>query len=305
MKGNRVIIGAGIAVLFVACVLLRQFSPLIDDVVFLIIITLAGIEMQRAVANKYAPPMIGVVAVFPVVSLGAYIGGTYLELETPFLNGLMMVLIAVVVMIGITGIVTLASKNYTKEHFMSTLLVMLYPITLAVFFYAVTHLGLRGGAFEPKSGTDPFGATPLALLFAVSALSDTMAFCFGKLFKGPKLAPKISPKKTISGAIGGLVGGVMGAAAVIGISTANWMGITALPFVTNAGTFALHAFLIGILGSVCTQGGDLIASVVKRNVEIKDYGKLLGNHGGVMDRIDGQLFNAFFIFVYFTIASMF
>lgn len=304
MKGNRIIIGIGIAAVFVAAVLLRQFSPLIGDMIFLIAITIGGIEMSQALGNRFAKPIIGFVASFPVVSLIAFLGGTYLAKTVVYLNGLMMFLITDVVYLGAIAIFTAISKKHTKENMLTTMLAVVYPMTLIAFCYGLNHFGVITGAFEPITDELFYGATPIALLFSISALSDTMAFCMGKLFKGPKLAPKISPNKTVSGAIGGLIGGVMGAAAVMGISTANWMGILSLPFVTNAGTFVIHMLIMGILGSVFTQAGDLVASYVKREVAIKDYGKLLGKHGGIMDRIDGQLFAGFFLFVYLTIMSL-
>ena len=131
------------------------------------------------------------------------------------------------------------------------------------------------------------------------------AYFVGSWFKGPKLAPKISPNKTISGAIGGLVGGFVGAIAILLISRTGFLQVNELPFVASTtGALFLHSALIGIIGSVFTQAGDLVASAVKRDVGIKDYGKLLGSHGGMMDRFDGMFFIAFFLYVYIVIATV-
>ena len=103
------------------------------------------------------------------------------------------------------------------------------------------------------------------------------------LFGKHKLAPVLSPKKSIEGAIGGVAG-----AALVGLIYAMVL--------KNAGisqSNLLWVFpVISAVGAVISQVGDLAASAVKRNFGIKDYGKLIPGHGGIMDRFDSVVFTA-------------
>ena len=104
--------------------------------------------------------------------------------------------------------------------------------------------------------------------------SDIGGFVFGKLFKGPKLS-KISPNKTISGAIGSIL-------------TSSFFLIMAINFLIE--NFNPLILLVGVLTSLACQIGDLFLSFLKRKSFLKDTGKLLPGHGGILDRVDGILF---------------
>lgn len=116
------------------------------------------------------------------------------------------------------------------------------------------------------------------LVFVASSISDACAYFVGVSIGKHKLAPVVSPKKSIEGSVGGIVG-----AALIGMI----YGI----ILTKAGIFpqskVIWEFaLIGGLGSIVSQIGDLAASAIKRDFGIKDYSKLIPGHGGIMDRMD-------------------
>lgn len=125
----------------------------------------------------------------------------------------------------------------------------------------------------------------LVWLILISASgSDTFAYAVGSLI-GKHPFSELSPKKTIEGCIGGVVG----AALLAGIYSLFIPEEAASMFHVN-----IHLVFIGIgmVGSAVSQLGDLAASAVKRNFEIKDYGTLIPGHGGVLDRIDSILFTA-------------
>ena len=138
------------------------------------------------------------------------------------------------------------------------------------------------------------GALYVGLIFIAAWGSDTGAYFLGIGFGKRKLAPRLSPKKTLVGAIGGLVTSAVLCAvyAFILYSLEFW---TPANLVLNLLLFA--AF--GIIGSALGQAGDLVASAIKRHVGVKDYGRIIPGHGGVLDRFDSILFVAPFALIFF------
>ncbi len=113
----------------------------------------------------------------------------------------------------------------------------------------------------------------LWILFVIWS-TDISAFFTGKVFGGIKLAPKISPAKTWSGFIGGII-----AAIIVGSITCYLFELGSMI------TFIWLAFLMSLLA----QSGDLIMSKIKRHYSIKDSGKLIPGHGGILDRLDSTV----------------
>ena len=128
------------------------------------------------------------------------------------------------------------------------------------------------------------GGLLVILVFICSWGNDTLAYCAGRLFGKHKLSPVLSPKKSVEGLIGGIVGaGILGA--VFGI----FFNSQASTEIANA---PLWFGLVGAVGAVPAVIGDLAASAIKRNNGVKDYGKLIPGHGGVLDRFDSMIFTA-------------
>ena len=118
------------------------------------------------------------------------------------------------------------------------------------------------------------------LVILISVFSDIGGFVFGKVFKGPKLT-KISPNKTYSGVFGSLIFSL-----IIGFIYINYNE----QFLTKFNLNYLNLIMIIILISIINQIGDLIISYFKRLKNIKNTGKILPGHGGLLDRIDGIIF---------------
>ena len=112
---------------------------------------------------------------------------------------------------------------------------------------------------------------------------DTCAYVVGKLIGRKKIFPVLSPKKSLEGCIGGVLG-----AALIGGLYGHFFVEAAFPDQT---VWWIIAFICGV-GAVMSQVGDLAASAIKRNHNIKDYGKLIPGHGGIMDRFDSMIVTA-------------
>ncbi|WP_245413407.1 phosphatidate cytidylyltransferase [Mangrovicella endophytica] len=123
-------------------------------------------------------------------------------------------------------------------------------------------------------GDDDAGLLALGLVIAVVWATDIAAYFSGRTFGGPKLMPAVSPKKTISGAVGGLVAGVAA-------GSAAYCAVT--------GRVDLFIILLTAALSVLGQAGDLFESWVKRRFGVKDSGRIIPGHGGLMDRIDALI----------------
>lgn len=146
-----------------------------------------------------------------------------------------------------------------------------------------------------------YGMIPLLTAIGAAMMADVFAFYFGSLIKGPKIFPKISPNKTYSGSFMGLVGGVLGALVAYGLFEL----IPNLPLnrvVYFSGIYpqqtwlfyALTGLVIGVLGEI----GDLAASRIKRCTGVKDFGKIMGSHGGIIDRLDSIFFAVIYMAIF-------
>ena len=119
----------------------------------------------------------------------------------------------------------------------------------------------------------------LGMVLIGAWVSDTMAYFTGVLFGKHKLIPEVSPKKTVEGSIGAIIGTVA-AFILYGFLVSVFTDLT-----PNYLVLGLSAPILSVVGQI----GDLFASLVKREAGVKDYGKLLPGHGGIMDRFDSIL----------------
>ena len=177
-----------------------------------------------------------------------------------------------------------------KENLMvslNSILVCFYPGFLFCLFLNINHIDFY-------AGLDYFSIVFILLVFAITMLSDTFAYLVGRTLKGPKLAPSISPNKTISGSIGGLIGGIAGSMIVYALvyNINSWQAILSMYNLTW-----WHFLIIGLIGSMVSQIGDLVESKIKRNANIKDSGNILPGHGGMLDRIDAMIFCVTFLYI--------
>ncbi len=165
------------------------------------------------------------------------------------------------------------------EGMAASLLPLMYP---GVFFVMLMQL--------LSAGSRAVVMVILVLAFFSASINDVFALFCGMLFGRHKLSPELSPKKTIEGSIGGMLFCVAFSVAVppllkmIFSHDAIFIAqLSALPPLWSFG-------ILGLVAGAFSQIGDLSASMIKRRCGIKDYGKLLPGHGGIMDRMDGVLF---------------
>ncbi len=149
-------------------------------------------------------------------------------------------------------------------------------------FFGVIYVGIML-SFVYLTRMAEEGLKLVWLIFIASWICDTCAYLTGMLFGKHKLTPRLSPKKSVEGAIGGVAG-----AAAVGFL----YGV-----IISLGDAAWVSAVICAAGAVISQFGDLTASAIKRNHDIKDYGKLIPGHGGILDRFDSVIITAPIVFI--------
>jgi len=145
----------------------------------------------------------------------------------------------------------------------------------ALVLMGAVYIGFGFGAMIDVRDIEPNGLFWTALAFGSIWASDTGAYFAGGRFGRTKLWPAISPNKTVEGAIGGVLAAVA-VAVVFALAAPEWLSVG-------------RAVAIGLAASVAGQIGDLIQSAYKRLRGVKDTGRLLPGHGGVLDRCDSWL----------------
>ena len=197
-----------------------------------------------------------------VLELVGYLGAVlyYIAMKADFGNyGTMAIIIS---MILILFVYVFGYPKYHAEQVMAEFFGVVYVAVMLSFIYLTRSL--------------PDGKFLVWLIFLCSWGCDTCAYCVGMLIGKHKMAPGLSPKKSIEGAVGGVAG-----AALLGVIYAA----------ATQGKMAEYA-LICAVGALISMVGDLAASAIKRNQNIKDYGKLIPGHGGILDRFDSVIITA-------------
>lgn len=201
----------------------------------------------------------------------------YCNLKWAFLPDLMVVVLGFLMALMFVYVFTY--PKYKTEQMLAVFFGVFYVAVMLSYVYQTRMLTA--------------GAYIVWLIFLCSWGCDTCAYCVGVLIGKHKMAPKLSPKKSIEGGIGGLAGAAL-LGALYALAINKWGGASA-----GVGEYALICFVGGIISMI----GDLAASAIKRNHEIKDYGKLIPGHGGILDRFDSVIFTAPVIY-YLAVALM-
>lgn len=273
---------------------LRQFSLFYVDALILICMAIGVYEMFGAFrAAKYKPMAIPLI----IAVIGIYPALWFLR-ET----GIVAV-IAVTVMIALT-IFTFDHK-YELKDFLSTAFILFYPIVLLSIFFLINGKTTLGDNPVNENYGDMIG---IMLALFIPVFTDTFAYFTGMAIGGKKLCPEISPKKTIAGAVGGIIGGI--AASVMVFLLFDFYGVfdsmknvNVHALTTNMNVSLAIYMVIGLVGAVVSEVGDLAASWIKRRAGIKDFGKIFPGHGGIMDRLDSIMFVLPIIYLAFAIIN--
>ncbi|MBO5772725.1 MAG: phosphatidate cytidylyltransferase [Clostridia bacterium] len=321
---NRIIVGVLIAIFYFAIIifshLTREHFAFIGSItdgraivstMLSVVIILAIIEMRRAIGFEKIPHSMSwivwayAIAFGPSYYLFGYTGIIFMSLfvfAVASFNAIMLnrpeIIMHVAFLLVYPGFL-LSSLLYINKCASTQIISPDSP----VYPYLTTDLWAQ---IHPSKTTYllPYNSVGLAFVFVVSSFTDSFAMIFGKLFGKRKLCPLVSPKKTVEGAIGGLFGGLLGSLVVFlayevlapNVAIIQQVIGLVLSFQGLRPSYLVLVYVsIGLVGSFMTQVGDLLASITKRHFGIKDYSRILGDHGGIMDRFDGIMLNATFV----------
>lgn len=184
-------------------------------------------------------------------------------------NNLFVFMAVIAVFMGSMCVYVCTFPKYRAEQVMANFFSFMYAPVMLSFIYLTRHLN--------------YGEYIVWLILISSWGCDTCAYLVGITIGKKKIFPVLSPKKSLEGCIGGVLGaGLLGAL----------FGYFLLENVIADQTVTFIIAFICMVGAVMSQVGDLAASAIKRNHDIKDYGKLIPGHGGIMDRFDSVIVTA-------------
>ncbi len=198
-----------------------------------------------------------------IAAITCYYPVIYLVEDTSY-----AVMVIVLSMMAMMSVYVFAYPRFHADQVMAAYFSLIYAPVMLSFVFLTRQLDN--------------GTYLVWMIFISSWISDTFAYLTGVMFGRHKLAPVLSPKKSVEGAVGGIAGAAL-TGALFGVLFRSAFEIEQIVLILT---------VVGGAGSVISQVGDLAASAIKRNHEIKDYGKLIPGHGGIMDRFDSVIFTA-------------
>ena len=297
---KRLLTSIVIVTLTVGFFALRYVSPYIFDFYLGAITILATFEVSRVFEKNQKKNDLYIVLAYPVLCYIALI--LCISNKSNLLVYVAIMLALLVVIFAASLLLNILQKNKINKEMISVnyvgsykkyslkksvlnLFIMFYPALILLQMFTLNHLS----GFSNFSGIENKNIEVFLLImaFITTMLTDTGAYIIGSGIGGKKLCPKISPNKTIIGAIGGVL-------VSITFSVLLFLLFSAVGYVSIFEAYQLtlvHFIIYGLIVSIFTQIGDIVASYIKRENNIKDYGSLLPGHGGVMDRVDGLSFN--------------
>ncbi len=272
---KRAISGAVYIILLLSSILYSTESFLILFGIFLIISLFEFCNLIQI--NRLIPIISGASLYLLITILSNYDNNKTVDVST-----LDIVLLAITLLISIKCIVFLFDNKNHEISNLSKYLYLLGYITLPFVF--ITKISFGVNDYNPKI---------IIGLFILIWTNDTFAYIVGKSIGKHKLFEKISPKKTIEGFFGGLIFAIFA-----GYLISTYLIKPSVQFSDKSILiWVIIAAIVGVIGTV----GDLIESKFKRIAGVKDSGKIMPGHGGVLDRLDSVIFVAPFIFLFYKI----
>lgn len=254
---------SGIVLVIIIALVLITGGPVLF--LFTLLVALkAFFEMTKATKVRGENEKVNLLEIFGAMGVLGYYGVRYFaDTETYIMLTIGLTVVAILFVYVFTF------PKYHANQIMAAIFSFVYAPIMLAYLYLTRNLER--------------GIYIVWLIFISSWICDTCAYAVGMLFGKHKLAPVLSPKKSVEGAVGGVAGAAL----------AGFLYALVLKNTGASQSDLLWVFpVICAVGAVISQVGDLAASAIKRNFGIKDYGKLIPGHGGIMDRFDSVVFTA-------------
>lgn len=260
---NRVITSVAILAAMLTVVIFSEF--IVYPLALALLAIIATFEVLRVIgSHKISTLSIPAYLISAAFPLTAYFVDSNNSLE--FL--LILAAVVFVYLVWLMGVSVFSKGKITFSKVSETLVGVTYVTVSFTSLSLIRYINHNFGVFL------------VVLVFVISWTCDTAAFAVGSLIGKHKLIPEISPKKTVEGAIGGVVFSAL-------LCALYGLGLDLV--IEKIHVNYLYLVLFGIILSVVSQLGDLIASLIKREYGVKDYGRIFPGHGGVLDRFDSVL----------------
>ncbi len=221
----------------------------------------------------------------PAVLMGFLVGTAIIAVTIFYPQNATEITIALLVVLGAAALMSALRPGHKQVAFTSSAITVFGVVYVALMLSFLARLrGLDLPVALDAGGLGEFWHRMGAFVLAVVPVwfCDTFAFLAGKTWGKQPLVPDISPHKTIAGGVAGLL-----AALTCTLALGLWLG---MPW--------YHAVILGVLLGVFGQVGDMGSSILKRNLDIDDFGTIFGVHGGFLDRFDALLFDMPLLYYY-------
>jgi len=263
----RIIVG----IIFIPTIILLVWLGEVSLFLFVVLIVVTGLwEYYRLAGakNLYPNKVIGMIA-GGLLCLDAWLGmGS---------RGMLILTALIVITAGLE-----IFRGHSHTAILNTTTTVFGVMYVGWLSCHLIYIRMIPSSFDSLSEQDGVGM--LLLAFVIPWFCDTSAYFTGKAIGRHKLIPHISAGKTIEGSVGGIIGTVVG---LIALRSAFFSFLT-----------PIHCIIMGGIGSIIAQIGDLAESLMKRDAGVKDSSRLIPGHGGVLDRFDSVLFAAPFVYYY-------
>ncbi len=271
-----------IAISFLAIVLLF-FHTILFNLICMVVTGIAYYEILNAFKQEKQ--------VSTFIYIGAIPALVYAFVLAPLGYTIFFDIILVFEVLYYTGLQVFFFKKLSFDKLAA---IILFGIYVLFGFYSVSQLNTN----YPLDTYGYDGIFYLLLILAIAWGADIFAYFIGVTFGKHKLAPELSPKKSIEGAIAGFFGGIM-----IGVLSLYLYNVISANLLLNFDTIItfnnyIAVAILSAIGALISMIGDLFASAIKRQNDVKDYGYILPGHGGILDRFDSVIILAPVVVMY-------